>query len=83
MMTVIWDIHAVILVDMMPKADTINPEAYNKILKTLKKCFHKVQPHKIHMHTLLKFENPGGYHQIALDYASSSIYSPDLAPKSS
>ena len=50
MITVIWDIDGVILVDMMASGETINSDAYSKTLQKLKQRYRRVRPNR----------NPGG-----------------------
>jgi hypothetical protein len=39
MITVLWDFEGVILVDAMPRWETVNSDAYTRMLIELRKCF--------------------------------------------
>jgi len=46
MITIFWDIDGVILVDVMARGETVNLDAYIKILQKLKQHYQWVQPNR-------------------------------------
>lgn len=89
MITVFWDIEGVILVDVMPRGETINSQAYIKTLKKLNQRFRRVRPHKNPADLLLLHDNARPHTSLATREAITKLgwtvlphppYSPDLAP---
>jgi hypothetical protein len=57
MATVFWDAEGVILVDIMPRGQTINSDLYTKTLKNFQKRLRRVRPHKNIAEILLQHDN--------------------------
>ncbi|KDR17168.1 hypothetical protein L798_08429, partial [Zootermopsis nevadensis] len=79
----------VILVDVMPRGATINSDAYIRTLKTLKKRFRRVWPHKHPAEILLLHDNARPHTsprtreeitKLGWTVLPHPPYSPDLAP---
>jgi hypothetical protein len=46
MATVLWDCEGMILIDVLPRGQTINSDVYAETPKKLKKRFRRVRPHE-------------------------------------
>jgi hypothetical protein len=46
MITVLWGIDGVILVDVMARSETINSDAYIKTLQKMKQCYRRMRPNR-------------------------------------
>jgi hypothetical protein len=57
MITVLWDIDGVILVDVMARGETINSDAYIKTLQKLKECYRRVRPNRNPGDMLIQHDN--------------------------
>jgi hypothetical protein len=57
MATVFWDMEGLLLMDLMPKATTINSEAYVATLTNLHAHLRRVRPHKQMADILLQHDN--------------------------
>ena len=57
MATVFWDAQGLILVDFMPKGETINSEAYIETLQKLKTGICRVRPNLEMNKVLLQHDN--------------------------
>jgi histone-lysine N-methyltransferase SETMAR len=86
MATVFWDCERVILINMLPRGQSINSDVY---VETLKKRFRRVCPHKDVTKVLLHQDNARPHTSLHTREAITKIqwtalphppYSPDLAP---
>ena len=89
MATVFWDSQGVILVDFLPKGETINSEVYIETLRKLKAKIRRVRPNLDMANVLLQHDNARPHTSIRTMEAITSFgwtviphppYSPDLAP---
>jgi histone-lysine N-methyltransferase SETMAR len=88
MATVFWDAEAMILVDIMPRGQTINSDLYIQTLKNLQKRLRSVRPHKNVAEILLQYNNARPHTNLKTQEAITKLgwtvlphppYSPDLA----
>ena len=86
MATVFWDMHGVILVDIMPTGATINSESYVCILQ---KRLRRIRPTRAMQDVLLRHDNARPHSSLRTMVAITKFgwtvvphpaYSPDLAP---
>lgn len=89
MATVFWDAQGLILVDFLPKGETINSEAYIETLQKLRARIRRVRPNLEMNKVLLQHDNARPHTSIRTREAITSFgwttlphppYSPDLAP---
>lgn len=89
MITVFWDSEGVLLVDVMPRGETINSLAYILTLKKLNRRFRRIRPNKDPAHLLLLHDNARPHTSLETREAITKLgwtvlphppYSPDLAP---
>ena len=89
MATVFWDAQGVILVDFLPKGETINSEAYIQTLTRLRARIQRVRPNMPIDNVLLLHDNARPHTSIRTRETIASFgwttlphppYSPDLAP---
>ena len=89
MAIVFWDSQGVILVDFLPKGETINSEVYIETLRKLKAKIRHVRPNLDMANVLLQHDNARPHTSIRTMEAITSFgwtviphppYSPDLAP---
>jgi histone-lysine N-methyltransferase SETMAR len=89
MATVFWDCEGVILIDVLPRGQTINSDVYVGTLKKMKKRFRKVHPHKDVTKVPLHHDNARPHTSLHTREAITMLqwtvlphqpYSPDLAP---
>jgi histone-lysine N-methyltransferase SETMAR len=89
MATVFWNAEGVILVDIMPRGQTINSDLYIQTLKKLQKHLRRVQPHKNVFEILLQHNNAQPHTSLKTQEAITKLgwtvlphapYIPDLAP---
>jgi histone-lysine N-methyltransferase SETMAR len=89
MATVFWDCEVVILIDVLPRGQTINSDVYVETLKKLKKHFRKFRPHKDVTKMFLHHDNARPHTSLHTREAITKLqwtvlphppYSPDVAP---
>ena len=89
MATVFWDAQGLILVDFMPRGETISSEAYIETLQKLKTKIRRVRPNLETNKVLLQHDNARPHTSMRTREAITSFgwttlphppYSPDLAP---
>ena len=89
MATVFWNTRSVILVDFLPKGETINSKVYIETFKKLKAKIRRVRPNLDMANVLLQHDNAHPHTSIRTMEAITSFgwtviphppYSPDLAP---
>jgi [histone H3]-lysine36 N-dimethyltransferase SETMAR len=89
MATVFWDMHGVILVDIMPTGATINSESYVRTLQKLQKRLRRIRPTMAMQDVLLQHDNARPHSSLRTMEAITKFqwtvlphpcYNPDLAP---
>jgi histone-lysine N-methyltransferase SETMAR len=89
MATVFWDMHGVILVDIMPTGATINSESYVRTLQKLQKRLRRIRPTRAMQDVLLQHDNARPHSSLRTMEVITKFgwtvvphpaYSPDLAP---
>jgi histone-lysine N-methyltransferase SETMAR len=89
MATVFWDCEGVVLIDVLPRGQTINTDDYVETLKKLKTRYWRVRPHKDVTKMLLHHDNARPHTTLHTREAITKLqwtvlplppYSPDLAP---
>jgi histone-lysine N-methyltransferase SETMAR len=89
MATVFWDCEGVILIDELPRSQTITTDVHVETLKKPKKRFRKVRPHKDVTKALLRHNNARPHTSLHTQETITKFqwtvlphppYSPDLAP---
>ena len=87
MITVFWDVHGVLLVEYLPKGETINSARYQETLRKLASAIRRKRPNL--QNVILHHDNarPHTAHATAAEIAAKGWtvlphppYSPDLAP---
>ena len=89
MATVFWDAKGVVLVDYLPKGQTINGEYYAKLLRQLREAIKAKRPGKLTKGVLFHQDNAPAHksaiamatvHACGFQVVDHPPYSPDLAP---
>jgi len=90
MIALFWDTDGVILVDVMAKGETINPDAYIKTLQKLKQGYRRVRPNRNPGDMLIQHDNAHPHISLRTQEAIAKFgwnvlphpppSSPDLAP---
>jgi histone-lysine N-methyltransferase SETMAR len=87
--TVFWDCEWVILIDVLPRGQTISSDIYVENMKKMKKRFRRVRPHKEVTKVLLHHDNTRLHTSLHTREVIRKLqwtvlphppYSPDLAP---